>query len=146
MDLESIQEKGIVIEARGKTATVQINRSSACANCKAGCMERGGFMVTEAENSAGAQVGDAVRLEFNPRAALTAVLIVFGLPLAALLFGAIIAAVVADQMGYQNHSQLLSIGVGAILFFLTFIPIRAYDRRVERSGSRNVAVAEIFSS
>ena len=145
MDLESIQEEGIVIETRGKTATVQINRSSACAHCKAGCMEQGGFMVTEAENSAGAQAGDTVRLEFNPRAALTAVLIVFGLPLAALLLGAIITAVVADMVGYGDRSQLLSIAAGAILFFLTFIPIRAYDRRVKRSGSRNVAVAEILS-
>ena len=101
-------------------------------------------MVTEAENSVGAQVGDTVRLEFNPRAALTAVLVVFGLPLLALLLGAVLTAVVADQMGYQNRSQLLSIGVGAIFFFLTFIPIRAYDRRVKKSGSRNVAVVEIL--
>jgi sigma-E factor negative regulatory protein RseC len=101
-------------------------------------------MVTEAENSVGAQVGDAVRLEFNPGAALTAVLVVFGLPLAALLFGAITAAVVADMVGYGDRSQLLSIAVGVILFSVTFIPIKAYDRRVRRSGSHNVAVAEIL--
>jgi len=101
-------------------------------------------MIAEAENSAGAQVGDTVRLEFSSGAALTAILMVFGLPLLALLLGVILAAAVADQMGYQNHNQLLSIGVGAILFFLTFIPIRAYDRRVKKSGSCNVAVVEIL--
>lgn len=133
-----------MIETHEETATVRIDRSSACAHCKAGCMERGGFMIAEAENSTGASVGDTVRLEFNSRAALTAVLVVFGLPLLALLFGVIITTVVADQIGYQNHNQFLSIGVGAILFFLTLIPIRAYDRRVKKSGSRNVAVVEIL--
>jgi sigma-E factor negative regulatory protein RseC len=133
-----------VIETHEETATVRIDRSSACAHCKAGCMERGGFMIAEAENSTGANVGDTVRLEFNSRAALTAVLVVFGIPLLALLFGVVITAVVADQIGYQNHNQLLSIGIGAILFFLTSIPIRAYDRRVKKSGSRNVAVVEIL--
>ena len=81
-------------------------------------MEQGGFMVTEAENPAGAQVGDKVRLQFNSRAALTAILIVFGLPLLALLLGVILTPVVAGQIGYRDHSQLLSIGVGMVLFFL----------------------------
>jgi len=101
-------------------------------------------MIAEAENSAGAQAGDIVRLEFNPRAALTAILVVFGLPLLALLFGVIITTALAERIGYQNHNQLLSIGVGAILFFLTFIPIRAYDRHVKKSGSCNVAVVKIL--
>ena len=101
-------------------------------------------MITQAENSVGAQVGDTVRLEFDPGAALTAALVVFGLPLLALLLGVILSTVVADRMGYQNRSQPLSIGVGAILFFLTFIPIRAYDRRIKKSVSHSIAVVEIL--
>jgi sigma-E factor negative regulatory protein RseC len=101
-------------------------------------------MVTEAENSAGARVGDTVRLEFNPGAALTATLVVFGLPLLALLLGAVITTVVADQVGYQKHNELLSIGVGAMLFFLAFIPVKAYDRRIRKSEFYNVTVAEIL--
>ncbi len=101
-------------------------------------------MVTVAENSVGAEVGDTVRLEFNSGGALAAIMVVFGLPLLALLLGVILTTVVAERMGYQDHNQLLSIGVGAILFFLTFIPLRAYDKRVGKSGSFNVAVVAIL--
>ena len=139
-----MREQGVVIEIHEGIASVQIDKSRACAHCKAGCMEQGGSMISQAENLAGAQVGDTVRLEFDHRAALKAALIVFGLPLLALLLGAVLAAVVADQTGYQGRSELLSIGFGAILFLLTFFPIRAYDRHIKKSGSYNVAVVQIL--
>lgn len=142
--LEAIREEGIVIEANGKTANVRIDRTTACEHCKAGCLEKGGVMVTEAENTIGAQAGDTVHLEFNPRAALKAVLMVFGLPLLALLLGTILAAVIAAQMGYPDHRHLLSISVGAALFFATFIPIKLYDRHLRESGTFNTAVVEIL--
>jgi sigma-E factor negative regulatory protein RseC len=106
-------------------------------------MEQGGFMVTEAENPAGAQAGDAVRLRYDPKGALTAVLVVFGLPLMALLLGVVLATTMADRMGYQGNTELLSIGVGAILFFLAFIPIKAYDKYVKKSGSHSITVVGI---
>lgn len=101
-------------------------------------------MVTEAENPAGAQGGDTVRLRYDPRGALTAVLVVFGLPLMALLLGVILATVMAGRMDYQGNTELLSIGVGAILFLLTFIPIKAYDRYVKKSGSHSITVVSIL--
>jgi sigma-E factor negative regulatory protein RseC len=142
--LDSVLEEGVVIETHEKTATVRINKARACAHCKAGCMEQGGYMVTEAENPAGAQAGDTVRLRYDPRGALTAVLVVFGLPLMALFLGVILATVMADRMSYQGRTELLSIGIGAILFFLTFIPIKAYDRYVKKSGPNSVTVVSIL--
>ena len=142
--LEAIREEGVVIEANGKTANVRIDRTTACAHCKAGCMEKGGVMVTEAENIIGAQAGDTVHLEFNSRAALTAVLLVFGLPLLALLLGTVLAAVIFTKVGYPDRRHLLSISVGAILFFATFIPIKLYDRHIKESGKFNIAVVEIL--
>ena len=142
--MDAVLEEGVVIETHEGKATVRIDKSSACAHCKAGCMERGGAMVTEANNLAGARVGDAVRLEFNAKAALTASLAVFGIPLLALLLGVFLGSVIADQAGYQEHKQLLSIGVGAVLFLSSFILIRAYDRRVEKSESHGALVVEIL--
>ena len=133
-----------MVETHEKTVSIRINKTSACGHCNAGCIDRGKDMIAEAENSVGARVGDTVRLEYNPRAALSAVLIVFGLPLLALLLGVVLADTVANRMGFENHNELLNIGAGAALFFLTFIPIRAYDRRVKKSGSHSVAVVEIL--
>ena len=101
-------------------------------------------MVTEALNLAGARAGDTVRLEFDQKAALNASLAVFGIPLLALLLGVILGNVIANQAGYQNHNQLLSVGVGAILFSLSFIPLRAYDRHVKKKGSHGVMIVEIL--
>ncbi|MFC1718110.1 SoxR reducing system RseC family protein [Candidatus Poribacteria bacterium] len=140
----SIREEGVVTEVHGHMATVRIDKAGACARCKVGCMEQGGGMVTEAANPTGAQVGDTVQLAFNPRAALTASLITFGVPLLALLLGVILASVVADQIDYQGSRQLVSIGTGAILFVLSFIPLRAYDRRIKEGGTYNVVVLEVL--
>ena len=100
--------------------------------------------MAEAKNSARARTGDTVSLEFNPRAALTAVLVVFGIPLLALLLGTVLATLAAERTGYQGNSQLLGIGVGGVLFLLTFIPIRLYDRHIKKSGSCKITVVKIL--
>ena len=142
--LDSIREEGVVTELQGHIATVRIDKAGACARCKVGCIDKGGAMVTEAANPTGAQVGDTVLLAFNPRAALVASLVTFGVPLLALLLGVILATVIADQIDYQSNRQLLSIGAGALLFVLSFIPLRAYDRHIKESGTYNVVVIEVL--
>ena len=47
-EMDSIREEGTVIQLNGNMATVRIDKASACAHCKAGCVEQGGSMITEA--------------------------------------------------------------------------------------------------
>jgi len=142
--MESIREEGLVTEIHGHMATVRIDKAGACARCNVGCMEKGGAIVTEAANPTGAEAGDTVLLAFNPRAALTASLLTFGVPLLALFLGIILATVIANQIDYQGNRQLLSIGAGAILFVLSFIPLCIYDRRVQEGGTYNVVVEKVL--
>jgi len=107
-------------------------------------VERDGYMTAEAENVAGARIGDTVHLKFNPGTALTAILVVFGIPLLALLLGAILGTVVADQAGYQHRSEILGVVAGVTMFFLSFIPVRAYEGRLRKTGSCSIAVVEIM--
>ena len=137
-------EKGTVIETYGRTATIRLNRTGACSHCKAGCMERDGFMVAEAENPIGAKVGDTVSLGLDSKKALTASFVVFGLPLLALFIGVIATNFVTDRVGYQN--QALSIIVGLIAFFLMFIPVKAYDKHLKKSGSCSITIVEILNN
>lgn len=141
---DSIHEEGVVTEVQGYMATVRIDRTGACAQCKAGCMDQGGSMITEAANPTGAQIGDKVLLAFNSRAALTASLITFGIPLLSLLVGLILATIVANQIDYQGNRQLLSIGTGMLCFILSFVPLRKYDRHIKESGTYNVVVERIL--
>jgi sigma-E factor negative regulatory protein RseC len=138
-------EEGMVIETQGQVATIRVNKASSCAHCKAGCMEQGGFMITKGENSIGAKVGDTVLLNINSRMALNSSLIVFGLPLIALLLGVFIAHAIAVGIGYEDHSQLISISGGAILFILSFIPIKMYDKRVSESEKSNVHIISVIN-
>lgn len=137
-------EEGIILEIHGRTATVRINSAGACSHCKVGCMERDGFMVTEAENPVGAKAGDTVSLGLDSKKALMASLVVFGFPLLALFVGVIITNLITERTGYQN--QTLSIIVGVVAFFLTFIPVKAYDKHLKKSGSCSITILEVLKS
>ena len=142
--MELVQEEGTVIEVHEEKATVRVDKSSACVRCKAGCMDMGGDMVTEAKNLVGARAGDTVILEHNPKAALNASLATFGIPLLALLLGVILGSVIANEAGLQEYKKYLSIGGAALMFFLSFIPIKFYDRHIEKSGGSDVILVEIL--
>jgi sigma-E factor negative regulatory protein RseC len=137
-------EEGIILETYGRIVTVQIKSAGACSRCKAGCMERNGFMVAEAENPIGAKVGDTVSLGLDSKKALTASFVVFGLPLFALFIGVIATNFVIDRIGYQN--QILSIIIGLIAFFLMFIPVKAYDKHLKKSGACSITIVEILNN
>jgi sigma-E factor negative regulatory protein RseC len=137
-------EEGIIIKTHGKTATVQIKRSSSCSHCKACNLGDDGNMTAEAENPIDAKVGDKVGLNLNSKKALTASLVVFGLPLLALCIGIIGTSFVIGKMEYQNNSQTPGIIVGLALFFLSFIPIKAYDKHLRKTNTCSITIVEII--
>ncbi len=137
-----MSEAGVVIQEHGGVATVRVSRAKACAHCKVRCVERNGTII--ADNPVGAEVGDKVRLELNSRMVLSASLIAFGLPLLALLVGAILTGVITEKIGYQAHKHVLSGGVGIILFLLTFIPVKIYDRHLKKISACSVSIVEIL--
>lgn len=131
-------ETGIIIKTNGKTATVRIDKAQACSHCKSKCIESNGSMVTEALNPIGANVGDMVRLEVNPKTALSASLMVFGLPLSAFFVGVLVANRLTDN-------QIYIMLVGFIMFLLTLIPVKAYDNYLKKSGVCSITITEIIS-
>jgi len=131
-------EAGVIIKTDGATATVRIDKAQACSHCKSKCMESNGSMITEALNPIGANFGDIVSLKVNPKTALTATLIVFGLPLLALLAGVLIANRITDN-------QIYIMLVGFIMFLLTLIPVKIYDNHLKKGGVCSITITEILS-
>ena len=131
-------ETGVITKTDGQTATVRIDKAQACSHCKSKCMESNGSMITEALNPIGANVGDMVSLEVNPKTALTATLMVFGLPLLAMFVGVLIANRVTD-------SQIYIILAGFIMFLLTLIPVKIYDNHLRKMGTCSITITEILS-
>lgn len=131
-------ETGIIIKTNEKTATVRINKAQSCSHCKAGCMEREGSMITEAENPIGANLGDTVSLEINSKTALIATFVVFGLPLLMMFIGVFVA-------DFIKKDQLLSIITGVIMLLLTLIPLKAYDKHLKRIGKCSITIIEVLN-
>jgi len=96
------EESGTVVEVRGITALVRLERSSSCTGCAsagqchAGRGESERFL--EARNEADAAVGDAVRVAVSAGAAVKATARVYLLPFAGLLIGAGAAQLLAGAL------------------------------------------------
>ncbi|NLB61546.1 MAG: SoxR reducing system RseC family protein [Clostridiales bacterium] len=82
--MESIGE---VISIDGKIATVKFKRAAMCKNCKACVSFSPNELVVELENSLDAKVGDRVAIVLHTRSIVKASLIMYGIPLIALLLG-----------------------------------------------------------
>lgn len=81
-------EKGVVTKVKGKRATVQFDRKSACDSCHMCAVSRDGMKVNiVVENSLGANVGDFVEVQMGERFVLTAAVIVYIIPLVLVAIG-----------------------------------------------------------
>lgn len=94
-----IEESGTVIEVRGAHALVRLKRSSACSGCaSAGQCHAGrgeSEQLLEVRNEVGAAAGDAVRVAVSTRAAISAAVGTYLLPVVGLLIGAGLAQLLA---------------------------------------------------
>ena len=88
-----MRQTGKVIETKGKKAVVRFVRSDACGHCNA-CFRLGSNEADiDIDNALNAQTGDLVGIEMHAKSVLKASLILYGVPLVALLVGAFIGIV-----------------------------------------------------
>ena len=85
-----MQETGIVREAHGEEVVVELTPVSSCANCALHSVCNPSEVekpVLTATNPIHAKVGDWVKLEMNPGAAVTSAFLIFIFPLIGLVVG-----------------------------------------------------------
>ena len=91
-----MRQTGKVIETKGKKAVVRFVRSDACGHCNA-CFRLGSNEADiDIDNALNAQTGDLVGIEMHAKSVLKASLILYGVPLVALLVGAFIGSLQGD--------------------------------------------------
>lgn len=130
-------EVGQVIEIKGKNVVVELQRQEACAKCKA-CTAglQTTQMLLEAENQCEATKGDWVEVYLKEANFVKAVLIMYTIPLVALLLGL--------GLGYLLFShELLVIGLGFVTMALAFITIRLNDKRFRTEKYRPIAIHKV---
>jgi sigma-E factor negative regulatory protein RseC len=130
--ISMVTEEGVIEKISREKALVRIQKSSACKHCES----RGAChalsdkeMLIEIANDLRAKVGDHVELSVPESSLVKLSLLVFFLPIVALVAGAYVGGSLADFFGIA--STLSSILGGALAMGLTFLGLRRLERAVK---------------
>ncbi len=141
-----IEEEGIVAEIEGNIAKVAILKKSACEQCSAsGVCHPGDQEYLEAANPLGAVKGQKVKVVVAPQVYLKASIILYGLPMVALIAGAIVAKNIALPYVGDARSDLWAFIGGAFCTFVSFFFIRFYNKKVEKTQKYKPVIVEILA-
>ena len=130
-----MRQTGKVIETKGKKAIVRFVRSDACGHCNA-CFHLGSNEADiDIDNVLGAKAGDMVGIEMHGKSVLRASLILYGIPLIALLVGAYLGSLQGD----------LYAALGGVLFAAgAFFILRALEPKFSRMTGFKPRMVEIL--
>lgn len=141
-----IEEEGIVSEITDDIAKVSILKKSACEQCAAaGVCHPGDQETMEAANPLNAKKGQKVKVVIAPQLYLKASIILYGIPMAVFIAAAIIAKKLAVQFGSEANSDLWAFMAGFLSLAVTFILLRAYNKKVEKTKKYKPVIVEILS-
>lgn len=124
---------GKIIRLEGNEATVELERSSACAKCGICHLGETQTLHIQVENSLGAQEGQRVLIDVGQGAVLKASAILYLIPLLALVGGIGLAYLLDRYAGLPGKADWWGIGLGATLFILAFVFIRLREPALRRN-------------
>ena len=102
-------------------------------------------MVTEAWNDLGAKVGDRVCISVPDSGRIAGAVVLFLVPVLALLSGLLFGMWAAGQMGLRQHATL-GAGITALIFLIpSFFLIRWYDGRLTLRYALEVKIVDILN-
>ncbi len=139
-----IEEIGIVKSVKGVIAIINVPKKSACEGCTAGCKMEEQFMEIEAFNRAGAQVGQTVRVTMKAFAYAKGSLVVYGLPAAALVIGAVFGKEAMGRIFPNADPDTLSAVFGFGAFIVSLLIVKVWSNRVDRKIESKPVVEEIL--
>ena len=136
-------EVGKVIELKDDNMIeVSMTRKEACAKCRAcvaGLSEK--EMKIDAENNCFAKVGDWVEVQISPEGFISALFIVYGLPLVAFMIGLLPSYFILKPMlKLGNAGDVLSFFIGLACTGVVFLWIRKNEERWKQRKYRPMAV------
>lgn len=141
-----IEEEGIVADIEGDIAKVAIVKKSGCEQCAAaGVCHPNDKEYMDALNPLDAKKGQKVKIVVAPQVYLKASIILYGIPMAALVAGAIIAKNVALRYAGETRSDLWAFIAGMICMVVSFFFIRVYNNKVEKTQTYKPVIVEILS-
>jgi len=140
-----IEEDGIVVEVTGDIAKVSILAKSACEKCSASevCHPREQEYM-EASNPLGAKKGQKVKVVLAPQIYLKASIILYGVPMTVFVAAAILGKNLGLRYGTEANSDLWAFIAGTVSMVVSFLFIRMYNKKVEKTPQYKPVIVEIL--
>jgi len=137
----NMEEIGTVIRVGNRTAQVSTQARGLCRSCSARGVchisGRKSEMEVEAWNHLGAAVGDQVLIRVSGRSTLTAVFLLYFVPLLGFLLGVFLGQNLTGQ-------QVWAVVVGLAVMAAIYAGIRLFDRRIGRSAGMRPEIVKIL--
>ena len=121
-----IEDIGKVVKVQGDQAFIEVERSSACAECglqEAEELTTGGKVVFQAFNMIQAKVGDRVKVRVQTAAYMKATIYVYGIPVLLMVIGAVFGMYIAGAMNRSSDAMSALFGIGGLVLgiFVLFL-------------------------
>lgn len=121
-----IEDIGKVVKITGDKAFIEVERSSACAQCGLQEVEEiaaGGKVIFEAINMARANIGDRVKVRVESLAYMKASAFIYGIPVLLLIIGAMLGVYLAEKLNKSSENMSVLFGIcgliiGIVVLFL----------------------------
>lgn len=141
-----MKQTGVVVRLEGDKAQVKLQRHTACGDCGACHVSKSQLEVTcTAENLLGAKPGDFVEVDMENMDFLSAVAVIYILPLIALMIGVFAGYYAALAIGFTEYT---SQGVGAVLGLLgaglAYLGIRMNEDKIKTMKKYRPVVSTIL--
>jgi sigma-E factor negative regulatory protein RseC len=141
-----MEEIGIVISAQGFMAKVLVQKRGVCESCPATgtCKPSNEGMEIEALNPINARVGQTVKIVMKPQVYLKGTILVYGLPVIALIGGAILGKNIGEMYLKNVNSDIVAAIMGFAGLIITFIIIKIWGKKAETKEEYKPVIEEIL--
>lgn len=140
-----IEETGTVTKVDGIMATVAIQKKSSCDDCTAGaCETTAEGAEIEALNSIHAEVGQVVRFSITPYTYLKGTMLVYGVPVVALIAGSIAGKNIGEIYFTKMNSDMIAAIAGFGLLVLSLLGIKILSKKLYSKTEYKPVIEEIL--
>jgi len=141
-----IEETGVVTATEGITARVKVQKRGSCDGCAATgtCETTDDGMEIKALNPIQARPGQTVRVSIKPQSYLKGTMMIYGLPMTALIAGAIIGKNIGEKYFSGLDSDMIAAIVGFAMLVITFLFAKNWSRKAETMTEYQPVIEEII--
>lgn len=141
-----IEEEGVIIETSGDVAKVAVMKKGACESCASSgvCHPGDEESYMEATNPLNAKKGQRVKVVLAPQLYLKASIILYGVPVTVFVTAAIIGKNLAEAFVPGSDSDLWAFLAGSVCMIVSFLFIKRYNKKVERTREYKPVIMEIL--